>query len=969
MDFFAPAQTTSDEDLLALRRHWTAQRESYPGWIVSPYDNRERVWNYTKRWLGITLTRGGNLEAPEDLLLMFELNWRLERCMMPLFLDWVAKMAEVVGRYQPFGGPAVSSAALIAPGISQYSHLSWGDLTPAWVDLVFALAREAREDQDSARFEKWMALVEPSKSLGSDWAAKWHHEKCLFALMRLDRGAAIAALEDWQQGSQEPFWDARCAAIFAETGNLAEAERLAESALAKVRSRLEPFTRSYAALSQEGWIMFLLDAIRQAADFPRTQQRKRAFFSRWEELKAVGGNPWQEFELLKLAVSNEPPRDQPPLTRRRDFDPGRETQTRHMSYEPAAWESLPAFALVRLYEDGAVPLKCGALSMFEEAASNAADWIAPYAPLWALTTKIRAGNDKGIETTFTRSQIAALTPQQVETFYKLIKPPLEAASAGRWATWQEASLDLSYRSIKPSVELLSRLYFRLKQANREEVFALACRMYRQPLFRHDISLQDLLKKLFGRMIFAMTEDELLSHFGELLALPVPGEEFEVFEPQRWVEPTAFIPAHDRERGESDVTWHRPTAAVEKLLASVRGGVPEERSRAVIRLSIADSLRLLSDGERARFGDGLWARVDSVKGLPAETHMRDYSFLHLPEPTPGRAKEALAKYLLSREIPAIATHTEDGRLQYTFPPGADIVDYIEDVVHATVPWCPRDPEKFIDWSTDQAATFLDKIAKWWSDSKGLLARTSSDDEFDLAVRARFEEMLEVFAHVILLRLTIDAQPSEARRTIALLEEMENAGVSLVGIAPTILFADPGKAPEITEKIREGLAARTENPARRAIFAVLVWGLLPVRNKPPVSVPDVLIEGLVDRVFFRVQPSLVSALATVADLLSEVPGLFDSGLTDKLLIALRNLASETEVSSKPDEAASRLEDSVIIDLEERPSCRRHAARLAAHLAKLPIESTSTTPGILDMWREISRTDPLPEVRRSWRSAAEE
>jgi hypothetical protein len=963
MDFFAPTLPITDEQLIGLRKHWTAQRASYPGWVITPYDNRERVWNFTRRWILGVLQMSERLNPPEDILLLFELNWRLERCMMPLFLDWVEKITAVVERYQPFGASAKAPNLVIAPEVEKHSHLPWEHLTEIWINLVFALAREAREDQDSVRFEKWMGMAEASKPLRPEWAAKWHHEKSLFALMRLDRAAVVKAIEQWPRTRDEPFWEARRAAILAETGSFSEAEQLAEAALEKIRSRLRPFTNDFTALSQEGWVMLLLDAIRQAKDMTRPWVQRRQFISRWDQLKAYGSDPWQEFNLLDLALQSEPPAELPALRVHRGFDPGQENRTLHYSSEPAEWKALPAFALLRLYEEAAVPLNLGTLSIHSDAAARAARWLSAYAPLWSLSTIVRVGKDDEIKNAFSRSLIAALTAQQIESFYHLVKPPLEAVLSATWSNWQEAHSDINYRLIKPNTELLSRLYFRLPQAQRDETFSLACQMYRSAAFRRDFTLHDPLRELFRRIIYGMSDEELSNHIGEFLDLPTSIEATDPFDARRWVEPTVFINPRTHNSGAFQAKHADLVDSIERLQQLVRSGSPHERPRAVSRLSALDSLNALNDNERLAFAEGLWMRLDPLKHLPAETYMTDYSFLHLPEPSPGRAKEMLAAYLLQNNVPPIATTTADGRLQYSMPVGNDASRFVENVVGATIPLAPKEPARFIDWTPEQASLFLDKVAKWWAQEKELLGKVSPGDELHTGILAVFEQMLEVFAHVILPRLPKARYSSDASRALEVLQEMGNAGVPLLGISPTLLFAEPELAEKVAEDIRAGLTAKAENTVRRAIFAVQAWALLPIRNDPPVSVPADLIEELVDRIFFRVPPALPSALATTGDIIHHIPALFGPPIVKKLLQALEQLVIETEISSLRSEASEPSEERIIISPEERPSCRRYAAFLAANLSNTLTKVGEVLPPVLQTWDRIGNEDPLPEVRRAW------
>jgi hypothetical protein len=961
-DFFSPKLPVTNQQLVELRNHWTTERRSYPGWAITPYENRERVWNHTRYWIPTIIHMSAALPAPEDILLIFELNWRLERCMMPLFLEWVEKFSAVVERYQPIA-PSDGTRGLISPNVARYSQLPWTELTEAWLNLVFALAREAREDQDSSRFEKWMALAEPSRTQRSEWGARWHQEQCLFGLMRLDRAQVEKFMELWPRFPDEPFWEARRAAILAEIGSFSEAEQIAESALERIRLRLRPFANDFSALSQEAWVMLLLDAVKQAKDMARMWPKRGPFISRWEQLKVYGIDPWQELNFLELALKGPTPEDLPALRVRRGFDPGREHRTRHYVSEPAAWKALPAFALLRLFEEAAIPLTLGTLSIHSEATTRAARWASPYAPLWSLSSIVRIGKEEEFKEMFSRPLVNALTEQHVQSLYGLIKPPLEAALAKSWTNWQEARSNFNYRLIKPNVELLSRLFFRLPEELREEVFALACRMYQSEVFRSDFTLHDPLRELFERVIYGMSDGEVRAHLESLLALPLAAPNSEPFEARRWVEPTVFVRPRDR-KGDMGPQPIPTTDTLSRLQNIVRTGSPEERWRAVFRVSALDSFGLL-DAEQAKvFAEGLWSRVDAKKGLPADTYMTDYSFLHMPQPSEGMAKKALASHLLNRVIPAVATIADDGRLQYSMPIGTEAVRFTQDVVRATVPLSPRNANQFIDWAPEQALRFLEMLSDWWQRSKTVFEKISKRDELYAEVTAVFEEMLEIFAHVILPRLPKATHPVAAGQALTILGEMEQSGVPLLGISPMLLFAEPDLFEKISSDIQNGLVAKGEDTSRRAIFAVQSWALLSVRSKPPHEVPSELVELLTDKVFFRTPPALPSALAAVGDMIDHLPELFGRELIEKLLQALKHLELETEIpttQTAPFEAT----DEYAIDVEERPSVRRYATFLASQLFHLSDRShgrPAASP-VLKAWEEIGHKDLLPEVRHAW------
>jgi hypothetical protein len=954
--------------LTKLREDWTAERNAYPGWVIAPFENRETIWRFTKRWLLQILTKIETLPAPEDLFLWYELNWRLEVVMMPLFLDWVEKLAAVVEKYHPLltGRPANNTS--ISPDKAQFADLPWGQIRDYWVSLVFALAREAREDQAADRFTKWIDLIQPVILQSSEWEAHWHHERCMFALFRLDKEQLSSCLQQWPSKPELPMWEARRAAILAEMGTLAEAEQIAETALAKVRSRLQPFRVDYQTLSQEGWIMSLLNAIKTAIDFVRGRSQSQQYLDRWKRLEVHGGNPWAEFQMLELAVGAVPPTDPPLIEVRSTFEPNWQTTIRHWRSEPAFFDRLPAFALLRLYEQGGVPMRVGSLTNYCEAARKAADWIDIHAPLWALSTRIRAGGLDDLKDKFTRASIAGLSVDQAQNLYAIIKPSLTRSLAERWRDWREAKGSLGYRLIEPLVELLSRLCFRLDDTQKNDVFELALQMYRLPLVQSDLTLGAALGQLFARVIQALPDAILVANLNDLLNLPIPGEGgFSVFDVTRWPEPMGFIEARRHLDGLSVLDRASWDSVIGNLIRIVRDGTKDSRSRAIKRLEALRDMSLLTQEETEAFTRHIWGKLDEQTHLPVETGFTDFSVIFLPEPQRGLAKQRLAEALLARNVPNLATKEGTG-LKFTHPLGSEADSYFEAVIESTLPLLAlaEYADLYIDWSTEQASELLGKLDKWWDTENYLLADKSLDYEFKAQVEQRFQKMNDALGRAVLPRISVDKDPTGALLAKEVLQKIRDGGVDITRILPATLFISPADLHQVVAELEKSLASHVEQKAKYAIFALQSWVCFSL-TRNLVAPPPLLFDLLVQKVFHRSKPALVSAVAGLAEITRHAPNSLSAEQVELLLLSLEYLIPETSPILGTDQDVLKGELKPEIPLEDRPAHRAVSAKLAAGLSHLFAKNGKALPNILLEWEQICRSDPLPEVRRVSREFA--
>ena len=170
----AALQVTTNE-LEDLLERWGGSRDAYPGWQIAPARNRTSLWNRTQQWIEPVLGSAGDLGVPKELFLLRELNWRLEKCLVPLFSDWAAGISSFLETYNPFPSMIDVPDATVRPDTTEHQSLDWENIAGCWVELAFALVRSARESQDELRFRRWMDRLRNLGSRRDGWQARWYH--------------------------------------------------------------------------------------------------------------------------------------------------------------------------------------------------------------------------------------------------------------------------------------------------------------------------------------------------------------------------------------------------------------------------------------------------------------------------------------------------------------------------------------------------------------------------------------------------------------------------------------------------------------------------------------------------------------------------------------------------------------------------------------------------------------------------
>jgi SIR2-like domain len=937
----------------ALRERWRDSRLRYPGWEVAPYRSRVLLWHNTNRHVEQLLHALEHLAPVERLRTLFELVWRLDTALVPLFLDWLPPMIATLEAINPRPGSLELPLASVSPIVPDHAGLDWVESTMMWIEVAFSIAREARDDLDSERFNLWMNRLRAIVDERADWHARWAHERCLFFLLRLDHDAVRTAMVDWPAHAS-PFWETKRAAVLAEIGQIEDAERAAQDALNDIRARQVAVAHDLTLLSQEGWTMTLLRSIRlnhiSIAD-SRDEERDR-----WDTLSSHRCNPRDDLELHAALVARPVTAPKPVREKIRQFDPGIWSTTYHLGSRVDEDSILAGFSFLRMLENGALPLRCGLVAMSPDEVIAAADWIQEDAPFWSLGARLRTGDHKAIERFFDRSLVATLDQSRFDFLFSVATTSLSQALVRLSSTPGGAGFPNS-TLVSLFSELLSRLSVRALDGQLVETLNLAISMYRMPIIRAH-PFHESLRHLFERVIYALSPSTLLARIPEVLALPIPDVDgCDVPDAETWPEPFAMngwpqtLSGQTLERGSlaALITW---------LLGVVSTGTPPARRRAVIRLLQVFRMNLLSDSEQVEFGAALWSKVDP-HGLPADSGLLPGAYLALPAPETVDVQERIRAYLNARDFRRLIHRgATSATSRFDFVAGTD--NYVVGLLRVTkVPWVLGESEKdrLLDWSPEEAAALLEKAAVWWEHHKSELTSERRFPDSAEKIKEDTTALLNVLAVVVLPRLSPKDRVSR-ERAAHLVGEIQDAGVSTLLVTPLTIRL--GVSPdEVAKALRHGLLSSQEPVATAAASGIGIWivghpaGLLPAPN-------SYLVDDMVHVVAARRSPALMPTLTQLASIVRSLPGVITAERLELLSLGLEELAKETALPSSPSIVG---DGNTPLMPKDRPAHRRAAVELAAAISGLPGSSAGKPRIVVDTWRRIAETDVLPEVRRGW------
>lgn len=256
---------------------WKDKRKSYPNWVVLPEDRRKSLWICTEAWTNIQ-SYFDKLETPQDIEFLYELNWRLEKCLCPLFDNNIEVYRSVVERYNPFPDRITVETAAVLRNDEAHKDLDWKEIEVKWIELHISMMRFYREEGLHKEWEIINNRIQQLYSvLSPELIARLHYERCFCALFSLKIVDVKEQIKLWPVNESIPFWEAKRATLMAELGDIDEAEKILEKSLIVIRKQLNlsPISNDYSLVSREAYVMLLLQYVKEAIFFNREGDKSK----------------------------------------------------------------------------------------------------------------------------------------------------------------------------------------------------------------------------------------------------------------------------------------------------------------------------------------------------------------------------------------------------------------------------------------------------------------------------------------------------------------------------------------------------------------------------------------------------------------------------------------------------------------------------------------------------------------------
>jgi len=930
------------EEIQKITEEWRRQRQAYPGWLILPHGNRENLWIFTDAWVNY-LPDTEKSPPGLDIQYAFELIWRLERCLLPVFNNIAEFCEKLLEKYWPFQNGSPPASCQIDPGENKFQDLPWNDLRQAWLTIAVAMLRFYREE---GYLDEWkeaeIRLKTVSDHLSAEQREFLNYEGFLFSLFTLDLPNAKQRLENWRPNEAQPDWMAKRAAGLAEIGLLSEAETIARDALENVRKKLNQKvgTVDLTLVSLESNAMLLGKYIQDAAALEKgewgTLQDKRVQFNdRWNELKGFKCDPWNEIKLFELTLKN-PPVKRKIVTEKREFDIGRVTQTRHFSSTDQ--EGLSAYAFLRFCEEVGLPYRIGSYTMATKTALASLQRISRFSSFWAIATLARLGDVKAVDSLFSREAVHRFTSSEAD---QLIHGYLDALNKCRedihaGDAFRNDSFGVRLAQLLP--EVISRLCCKCSCKTKHRILEFVTGIYASP---YKTNYRNV-KNLTNRLISSMSEVEQYSLVPDLLKIPFP-EALNLLVKDEFLNP--FLLLELNKKPECVPALEIQPGLVDHLFRQAALDNSDRRRWAITSLVTLHKLQLLDDSQRQNLAGAIW-RVTDQYGLPDGTDFYKFAFLGFPHPEDVDPAKLFKNYVKSTTFP-IQKNKQDKGVGIT---GGNIP-----IVHEII---GANGNGGSIWTAEDAAEILQRLLEWWDSDKERLSEKENVPEGFSSIpeefRTRFARMVELLAEVVVPKLSVDS-PDDVKTSLGrLLKEIREHELPALDAEAACLHIYPEQEDDVHNRINEALISKqdiVERDGLRAIAKIILDGN---NDADASSVEYNPVSMLSQYLTWCPTHSISLALWIIVRILKNLPTSFSTSLEVATQRRLNRLLTDTAYDS----------DNPDLIFDEKLEVRRISSILAAALWKYYRSRSLPVPEVVEKWRESCLSpDEFSEIRNAW------
>jgi SIR2-like domain len=955
-------ESLDTNDISKIIENWRMCREAYPGFVICPHSSRNQIWLYTDSWV-IELIRSQALEnlqksTPIDCLsILYEIIWRFEKCLTPLYYEISKIIENTLVAINPFPKKIKienEKGSLVTPESKE--KIDWSEIRQQWVTLAFVIIKEARRDREQEKFDMWIARVAKIVDSDLDWHSRWFHEQCLFELVSLNKSKLISLLHDWQHLNLSSMWQVKLSGILFEIGECLKAEEIARQALADIRSRLRSYVVDYSLLSQEGVAMMMVETIEQSNNYEKFYERllDRDNQDRWDTLQRYKCNPRIELERLQNICQGDLPQPKPRKEVKESFDPGYfHTSCRSTEDYITLSDLRPGFELLMMREEiGISPI------MFKSSIPKAVQWIECYYPLWAIEVLMRCQNEEGIKEYFDHIAIENLETSNIESIYNWLLSRMDNSMKRMKANkYSENYQDQAWISFGTSLEVLSRMLSRIQDEQVTQIFKIIIGCISDYQDRQLVQIRSTIRSFWQRFFERLSNIDILNIMKDLLEIPLPS--YHIFNEGNHTYLEPFIKIKWKNNFLLPERFDRSSWDIEisKLITNVSHADDITREYSLLRLSELISINALDEQEQKNLASALWSKLDEITGLPLiGSHcLKKSDLLYFPEleANKGKAVDLIRQHILSTEFPSLSFNS-----QIT----GKIISNLDLLINASSHLLVQSDcitKHGIVWTRVDLNALANKIFQFAINSIEVLdLKEDYTSLFDNNLR-KIQSRIVSFLTLLILPSWKNLDDNSKEIVLSLSSNIIKSWGSQSQTLISLVQIEDLDKERLSRELKNKIYSSSLDLIEEGVKGIYNWLIYYNSSIEVPEPPRELIDSTISLFVSRRHPGFALYLELILSLITAIPDLLDTNQLAQILSGVEYILAETTLTKRGKR------DKYIITNQKCRLYRGLAYDIAYQLDLIySIKFPDFYPSIITQWKENSINEIWPEIKSLWK-----
>ncbi|WP_370461793.1 SIR2 family protein [Rahnella sp. RcJ3] len=762
----------TDFDKIQKLKHcvasWKKTRLDYPNWHIVPEGNRRKLWRGTENFLNI-FPDGLDVEDNLDLLFSYELVWRTEKSLLPIFDNFSQHLFNVVEKYK-----VNLFQKRISNGENNY------DIDEYLPYIILSLLRYCRQESLT---EKWnelsLILTNSIEKMTPEIKSNFEYESVLYSYSQLNFDEARSKLNNWEVSKQLPYHEVKKAGLLAEFGMLDESISILEESLSTIRRNglLQSTNNDYSSVSQEAYVIFILRMFKNSIIFKNNERDSSSEYrSRLAILSQYGAAPDYEAKYFEIKLESY-------LKRKNgkeayDFDLDRRTTTTHFGFGNIDHAALTSFSFLLFCEDIGLPFHIPKMQLLSNTAERAARNISSYCPGWATFSMFRLYDSRKVGSVFNRNRLYTLDRKIVEDLFDKYYSTYKLHIFKSISDNLDKKLEVENSTLSVVPEILSRLVTKCSYLKKVDCINLLCDLYNHEKFEDFSSTKTLLE----RTIKNLTPEQLIEVIPTLAEFPSSPKSLNVrpYYKYEFINPFSLLVDLEKENIANVKKIQRAKIAGD--LNTIKNGSTDERKTSSIKLIVLHKMNMLNRSDENKLIKALWSKTDDY-GFPVDTGYCNFYYIKNLNPLGHKILEKMLKKIESYSFPI-----QNGN-QVGLDQGYSL--YCHELSGAL---------SVMSFTEKDLRIIIDKLIGWYESDRHWLENRASDDDILIEFKKRFSNITRIIASIISNHN--DKLSSKTKDEVELLlYKMKNDGNLVITALTTLSLANGQSSAEILVSLKK------------------------------------------------------------------------------------------------------------------------------------------------------------------------